>query len=56
VLTPQGRSAIAAAAPAHVAQVRRTFLDALDAEQIAALTDVVETVLAHLDAHPEQAA
>lgn len=49
VLTGAGRAAIEAAAPAHVAAVRRYFLDALDTDQIAALTDIAETVLAHLD-------
>lgn len=56
VLTPVGSEAIEAAAPGHVAAVRRYFLDALDAEQLEALADIAETVLDHLDAGGEEVA
>ena len=49
VLTGAGRAAIEAAAPHHVADVRRWFLDALSPAQLDALLDVTSTVLAHLD-------
>ena len=47
-LSPQGRAAIDAAAPRHVAHVRADFFDALSAEQIKALAEIAETVVAHL--------
>jgi DNA-binding MarR family transcriptional regulator len=53
VVSDAGRAAIAAAAPRHVDQVRRWFIDALTPEQLAALADVSETVLAHLAADPD---
>lgn len=49
VVTPRGREEIAAAAPGHVAAVRRLFVDVLDRDQLAAVGDVAETVLAALD-------
>lgn len=56
VLTPTGRTTIEAAAPAHVDAVRRYLLDALDDTQLAALADITETVLTHLDPETEQVA
>jgi DNA-binding MarR family transcriptional regulator len=50
VLTGAGRAAIEAAAPHHVADVRRWFFDALSPAQLDALLDVTSTVRAHLDA------
>jgi DNA-binding MarR family transcriptional regulator len=47
-LTAAGRSAIEAAAPFHVEQVRRLFFSALTAEQLEALTAISEAVLAGL--------
>jgi DNA-binding MarR family transcriptional regulator len=47
-LTEAGWQAIREAAPAHVESVRRHFLDLLTAEQIQALADISESVLAHL--------
>jgi DNA-binding MarR family transcriptional regulator len=47
-LTGQGRAAIEAAAPEHVAQVRRLFFDALTPEQVEALTTISEAVLDRL--------
>jgi DNA-binding MarR family transcriptional regulator len=49
-LTASGRSAIEAAAPFHVEQVRRWFLSALTPEQLEALTTISQTVLAGLGA------
>jgi len=46
--TDVGRSAIAAAAPDHVAVVRRHFIDLLTPEQLRMLDDISRTVLAHL--------
>jgi DNA-binding MarR family transcriptional regulator len=48
VLTDQGLQAIRNAAPGHVDSVRAHFIDLLSEEQIAALGDMAETVLAHL--------
>ena len=50
VLTDAGRTAIEAAAPHHVADVRRWFFDPLSPEQLDALQEVTATVQAHLDA------
>ena len=47
-LTPRGRSVIEAAAPLHVAHVRRVFVDALSPEQIDALADASTAILTHL--------
>lgn len=49
VVTTRGREEIAAAAPGHVAAVRRLFVDVLDPDQLAAVGDAAETVLAALD-------
>src|SRR5215207_2278908 len=49
VLTPAGRAAIEAAAPRHVATVRRLVFDALSTEQVAALGAIAEQVDARLD-------
>ncbi|WP_433222502.1 MarR family winged helix-turn-helix transcriptional regulator [Dactylosporangium sp. CS-047395] len=48
VLTEDGRRAIEAAAPDHVAWVRRHFVDLLSEEQLRVFGDVTEIVLAHL--------
>jgi DNA-binding MarR family transcriptional regulator len=49
VLTPAGLRAIKAAAPAHVASVRRHFIDLLTPKQIEALGQAAETVVGHLN-------
>ncbi len=49
VLTEQGRSAITAAAPGHVATVRRLVFDGLAPEQVAALEVTASQVLARLE-------
>jgi DNA-binding MarR family transcriptional regulator len=49
VLTAAGRRELAAAAPGHVAAVRRLFLDAVTAEQLAAIAEAAESVLSRLD-------
>jgi DNA-binding MarR family transcriptional regulator len=49
VITDQGRGAIEAAAPLHVATVRRLFIDLLDAEQIEMIGETAETVIAALN-------
>ena len=48
-VTAAGRAAIEAAAPAHVAAVRRLFLDALSTEQVDALTEIARTALLRID-------
>jgi DNA-binding MarR family transcriptional regulator len=48
-VTPAGRAAIEAAAPAHVENVRRVFIDVLTPAQIKALNSISEAVLAALD-------
>ena len=47
-LTPEGRAAIEAAAPRHVADVRRHFVDVLTPEQLDVLGDIAEAVLESL--------
>ncbi len=49
VLTPAGRGAIEANAPAHVAEVRSAFIDALTPEQLDTLGTIAATVLSRLD-------
>lgn len=49
VVTPGGRQEIEAAAPGHVAAVRRLFVDRLTPTQLDALADIAETVLATFD-------
>ena len=49
VVTGEGRRTIAAAAPGHVAAVRRLFVDPLTPAQLDAVGDAAETVLAALD-------
>lgn len=48
VLTPEGRAAIEAAAPVHVADVRTAFVDALTPAQLDTLAELSEAVLAAL--------
>jgi len=48
VLTDTGWNAIRAAAPSHVASVRRHFIDQLTAQQIEALGNITESVVRHL--------
>ncbi len=45
-ITARGRKALASAAPGHVDEVRRSFIDVLTPAQVAALADIAETVLA----------
>jgi len=52
VLTPAGQAAIEAAAPGHVAAVRRHFVDRLTPEQLDAVTAVADAVLTDLDGGP----
>jgi DNA-binding MarR family transcriptional regulator len=47
VVTDQGLGAIRRAAPDHVASVRRHLIDLLTPEQIAALSEIGETVIGH---------
>jgi DNA-binding MarR family transcriptional regulator len=49
VVTRQGRRVIEAAAPGHVAAVRRLFVDRLTADQLDAIGDAAQLVLAALD-------
>lgn len=46
VVTKRGRSEIAAAAPGHVATVRRLFVDRLTPDQLEAIAEAAEVVLA----------
>jgi DNA-binding MarR family transcriptional regulator len=50
VLTEAGFRVIQAAAPGHVASVRRNFIDLLSSEQLDALTGISDTVVGHLTA------
>ena len=47
-LTPRGRRAIEAAAPKHVSDVRRHFVDLLTAEELETLAAISERILGHL--------
>jgi DNA-binding MarR family transcriptional regulator len=49
VITAKGRAEIEAAAPGHVAAVRRLFVDRLTPAQIDAIAEAAEAVLAGLD-------
>ena len=49
VVTAEGRSQIASAAPGHVDTVRRLFVDRLTPEQLDVIADVAEMVLASFD-------
>ena len=49
VLTDNGFAALEAAAPIHVESVRTHLFDQLSAEQVAAMRDLGETLLRHLD-------
>jgi len=49
VVTDAGRSAIEAAAPAHVAEVRRCVFDALTPAQVTVLDEIAARVLERLD-------
>jgi len=53
-MTAAGRRALERAAPKHVDHVRRVFLDALSAEQVVALGEIAEAVLAQLDQCPQE--
>jgi DNA-binding MarR family transcriptional regulator len=53
VLTEHGRVAIQDAAPKHVAEVRRAFIDALTPRQLDQLQEITTEVLAHLADCPE---
>ena len=48
VLTDAGLRAIQAAAPGHVASVRRHFIDLLSREQLDALAEITQTVVRRL--------
>src|SRR3954453_20786089 len=50
VLTDEGFAALEAAAPIHVESVRRNLFDQLTPEQVAAMRDIGETLLRHLNA------
>jgi DNA-binding MarR family transcriptional regulator len=49
VVTQRGRQQITAAAPGHVATVRRLFVDQLTASQLDTIGEVARIVLAALD-------
>ena len=53
VMTAAGRKAIEVAAPLHVEHVRKWFIDSLTPEQLDALADISDAVMAKLDDDPE---
>ena len=53
-VTAAGRKEIEAAAPGHVTAVRQLFVDRLTGDQLDALADVAETVLAGLDEYADE--
>lgn len=52
VITPTGRKTIEAAAPKHVATVRRLVIDALSRDELAALELISNRILEQLDDEP----
>jgi DNA-binding MarR family transcriptional regulator len=54
-ITAQGRKVIEAAAPKHVATVRRLVVDALSPEEFQTLGDLAERLLAHMERADAQA-
>lgn len=52
VITPEGQAAIEQAAPGHVEAVRELFLDHVTRDQLAALGDLTESVLATMKPPP----
>ncbi|HEY8456765.1 MAG TPA: MarR family transcriptional regulator [Actinopolymorphaceae bacterium] len=50
-ITPEGRAAIEAAAPTHIAAAREYFLDLLSPEQLDVLAEIGDIVLGHLARH-----
>jgi DNA-binding MarR family transcriptional regulator len=54
-LTPDGRAAIDAAAPEHVATVRRYFFDQLSEREQATLTRLLERLAGKLAADADEA-
>jgi DNA-binding MarR family transcriptional regulator len=48
-ITDQGRDAIAAAAPGHVAAVRRVFVERLTPAQLRTITKISEAILNGLE-------
>jgi DNA-binding MarR family transcriptional regulator len=54
-VTAAGRKEIEDAAPGHVTAVRQLFVDRLTGDQLDALADVAETVLAGLDEYADEA-
>lgn len=55
-LLPMGRAAVEKAAPGHVADVRRNFIDLLTPAELDMLADLNERILQHLAANDESAA
>lgn len=53
-LTDAGLRAIEAAAPGHVASVRRHFIDPLSRGQLDALAEISQTVVRHLAEHGDE--
>jgi DNA-binding MarR family transcriptional regulator len=54
VLTPEGYGLLRAAAPGHVACVRRVFFDVLTPEQVAVLGDALTSIVERLLEDPER--
>jgi DNA-binding MarR family transcriptional regulator len=53
VVTKKGRKAIEAAAPGHVAEVRRLVVDRLSSDELDAIANAAETILAALETDAE---
>ena len=49
IVTKKGRKAIEAAAPGHVAEVRRLVVDRLSADELETIANAAETILAALE-------
>src|SRR5699024_774549 len=48
-LTEEGWDKVVSAAPGHVANVRSSVIDALDAEQVGQLASIAEAILSRVD-------
>ncbi|CAB4808611.1 MAG: MarR family transcriptional regulator [Actinobacteria bacterium] len=53
LLTDAGLAAIEAAAPKHLVEVRRSFVDVLTDEQLDSFGDIAETIITHLAGQEE---
>jgi len=56
VLTAEGKRVITAAAPAHLVEIRKSFIDLLTPEQLDTLAEISDIVVANLDKQQRESA